>query len=74
MGFAPLALTLAAYGDAPLWYWGDACGPVGALAPGRGVVDLAAARASVGKARAAAPSARGRGSSVDEVVESMSRF
>ena len=47
MGFAPMALTLAAFADAPLWYWGDACGPVGALAPGRGIVDLAAARASV---------------------------
>src|SRR5258708_1637624 len=22
MGFAPMALTLAAYHDAPLWYWG----------------------------------------------------
>ena len=73
MGFAPMALTLAAYSDAPLWYWGDACGPVGALAPGRGIVDLAAARASVGKdARLAfSPWA---GLSVDEVVESMSRF
>lgn len=73
MGFSPMALTLAAYGDAPLWYWGDACGPVGALAPGRGVVDLAAARASVGKDARLAFSPWS-GLSVDEVVESMSRF
>jgi hypothetical protein len=73
MGFAPLALTLAAYADAPLWYWGDACGPIGALAPGRGILDLSAARASV------APDARlafspWPGLTVDEVVESMSQF
>jgi len=73
MGFAPMALTLAAYSDAPLWYWGDACGPVGALAPGRGIVDLAAARASIGKEARLAFSPW-PGLSVDEVVESMSRF
>lgn len=73
MGFVPLAATLAAYADSPLWFWGDACGPIGALAPGRGVVDLAAARASVGKqARLAFSPWRGLG--VDEVVESMSLF
>ena len=73
MGFTPLALTLAAYRDAPLWYWGDACGPVGALAPGRGIVDLAAARAVGRRARAAGvqPVA---GARTDEVVESMARF
>jgi len=73
MGFAPLALTLAACADAPLWYWGDACGPVGALAPGRGIVDLAAARASVA-AHARLAFSPWVGLGVDEVVESMSRF
>ncbi len=73
MGFAPLALTLAAYADAPLWYWGDACGPVGALAPGRGIVDLATARASVAADARLAFSAW-PGLTVDEVVESMARF
>ncbi len=73
MGFVPLPVTLAAYADAPLWYWGDACGPVGALAPGRGIVDLAAARASVGKEARLAFSPW-RGLTIDEVVESMSRF
>ena len=73
MGLVPMALTLAAYHDAPLWYWGDACGPIGALAPGRGVVDLAAARASVADgARLAFSPWSGLG--VDEVVESMARF
>jgi hypothetical protein len=73
MGFVPLALTLAAYRDAPLWYWGDACGPVGALAPGRGIVDLAAARAALGKQTRLAFSPWA-GLTVDEVVESMERF
>jgi hypothetical protein len=73
MGFAPLALTLAACADAPLWYWGDACGPVGALAPGRGIVDLAVARASVAE-QARLAFSPWPGLAVDEVVESMSRF
>jgi hypothetical protein len=73
MGFVPMALTLAAYRDAPLWYWGDACGPVGALAPGRGVVDLPGARASVGQAARLAFSPWA-GLAVDEVVEAMERF
>jgi hypothetical protein len=73
MGFTPFALTLAAYKDAPLWYWGDACGPIGALAPGRGVVDLVAARASVGE-HARLAFSPWRGLRVDEVVESMARF
>ncbi len=73
MGFLPMALTLAAGRDAPLWYWGDACGPVGALAPGRGIVDLAAARASVGDG-AHLVFSPWPGLTVDEVVESMSRF
>ncbi len=73
MGFAPLALTLAAYRDAPLWYWGDACGPVGALAPGRGIVDLAMARASVAE-HARLAFSPWPGLSLDEIVESMSRF
>ena len=73
MGFAPMALTLAAWADAPLWYWGDACGPVGALAPGRGIVDLAAARASV-KEHARLAFSPWSGLSVDEIVESMGQF
>jgi hypothetical protein len=73
MGFVPLPATLAASADAPLWYWGDACGPIGALAPGRGVVDLVTARASVGK-HARLTFSPWRGLSIDEVVESMSRF
>lgn len=73
MGFAPMALTLAACADAPLWYWGDACGPVGALAPGRGIVDLAAARKSVA-AHARLAFSPWVGLSTDEVIESMCRF
>lgn len=73
MGFAPLALTLAAYKDAPLWYWGDACGPVGALAPGRGIVDLAAARASVGE-HARLVFAPWPGLTLDEIVEAAQSF
>jgi hypothetical protein len=71
MGFVPLALTLAAFAaDAPLIYDGDACGPVGALAPGRGVVDLAAVRAAC-----AADSRRAfspwPGLTLDEIVDAM---
>jgi hypothetical protein len=73
MGFAPLALTLSACADAPLWYWGDACGPVGALAPGRGIVDLAAARASVADGARLAFAAW-PGLTPNEVVDAMSRF
>jgi hypothetical protein len=42
MGFWPLALTLDAFAPAPVWYLGDACGPLGALPPGRGLLDVAA--------------------------------
>jgi sugar phosphate isomerase/epimerase len=42
MGFEPLALTQASFGVGPLAYLGDACGPVGALAPGRGELDVGA--------------------------------
>jgi sugar phosphate isomerase/epimerase len=42
MGLAPFALTQAAFGRAPLVYLGDACGPIGALAPGRGELDVSA--------------------------------
>ena len=73
MGFVPMALTLAAYHDAPLWYWGDACGPVGALAPGRGIVDLAAAHAQVGE-QARLAFSPWPGLAVEEVIESMARF
>jgi sugar phosphate isomerase/epimerase len=47
MGFHPLALTLAAWEKAPLVYFGDACGPIGALAPGRGIVDLKRVREAI---------------------------
>jgi hypothetical protein len=41
MGFHPLALSLATFGArSALLYGGDACGPIGALPPGRGVLDL----------------------------------
>ncbi|MDB4969126.1 MAG: Sugar phosphate isomerase/epimerase [Myxococcales bacterium] len=70
MGFAPMALTLAAYADAPLCYYGDACGPIGALAPGHGIVDLAAVQASVSKEARLAFSPWG-GLSLDEVVEAL---
>jgi sugar phosphate isomerase/epimerase len=67
MGFAPLALTLAAFAPAPLCYFGDACGAVGALAPGRGVVDLKAVRAALGESARLAfnPWA---GLSIDEII------
>lgn len=73
MGFVPMAVTLAAHRDAPLWYGGDACGPIGALAPGRGIVDLAAARAAMGEGARLA-FAPWVGLDLDEVVESMSRL
>ena len=73
MGFAPLALTLAAFAPAPLCYFGDACGAVGALAPGRGIVDLKAVRAALGDdARLAfSPWA---GLSIDEIVEAVPKI
>jgi hypothetical protein len=40
MGFVPFGLTQAAFGAAPLVYSGDACGPLGGLAPGQGDLDL----------------------------------
>ena len=69
MGFAPLALTLAAFAG-PLCYFGDACGPVGALAPGRGVVDLAAARAALAPDAAIAFSPW-PGLTLDEVADAL---
>ncbi len=43
MGFHSLAHTAEAFGKpALLAYVGDACGPVGSLAPGRGMLDVAA--------------------------------
>jgi len=73
MGFAPLALTLAAWTPAPLCYFGDACGPVGALAPGRGIVDLAAVRAALadGTRLAFNPWV---GLTTDEVVDALARL
>jgi hypothetical protein len=70
MGFVPMALTLATYADAPLSYFGDACGPIGALGRGHGVVDLAAVEAALPKEgrRAFNPWS---GSSLDEVLEAM---
>jgi sugar phosphate isomerase/epimerase len=47
MGFHPLELTLASWAKAPLVYFGDACGPIGALAPGRGIVDLQRVRKAI---------------------------
>jgi hypothetical protein len=41
MGFQPLELTQATWGNAPLVYWGDACGPICGLVPGQGELDLA---------------------------------
>jgi hypothetical protein len=43
MGFQSLDATLATYGG-PLNYVGDACGPVGALAPGQGLLEVGALR------------------------------
>ncbi len=40
MGFQPLDLTRETFAG-PVVYVGDACGPVGALGPGRGIVDVA---------------------------------
>ena len=42
MGFEPLALSLAAFCGGPIAYHGDACGPIGGLPPGRGLIDLGA--------------------------------
>ena len=42
MGFEPLAVTQAAFGAGKMAYLGDACGPIGALAPGRGMLDVGA--------------------------------
>jgi sugar phosphate isomerase/epimerase len=39
MGFAPLELALSTFGNGPAWGFGDACGPIGALAPGGGLLD-----------------------------------
>jgi hypothetical protein len=73
MGFQPLELQLAAFGArAPLAYVGDACGPVGALAPGRGVLDVAAWIARLRKDAVLAFSPWS-GLTVDEVVEAMGR-
>ncbi|HZS41306.1 MAG TPA: hypothetical protein VFF06_30965 [Polyangia bacterium] len=69
MGFQPLALTLAAFGErAPLVYAGDACGPLGALAPGRGEIDLPSAMAKIAKDAQLAFSPW-TGLTVEEVVE-----
>jgi hypothetical protein len=40
MGLVPFQLTQTAFGQAPLVYLGDACGPIGALPPGSGQLDL----------------------------------
>ncbi len=42
MRLRPLRDTVVAFGSGPLGYLGDACGAVGALAPGHGEVDVAA--------------------------------
>lgn len=70
MGFAPLSLTLTAFAG-PLCYFGDACGPIGALAPGRGIVDLRAVQAALGAETAVAFSPW-PGLSLEEVVAALS--
>jgi hypothetical protein len=40
MGLVPFQLTQAAFGQAPLVYVGDACGPIGGLPPGSGQLDV----------------------------------
>ncbi len=42
MGFSRIEAMVKALGAEPVAYVGDAAGPVGALPPGRGVIDLAA--------------------------------
>jgi hypothetical protein len=42
MGMQPFAVTEAAFGQAPLVYLGDACGPLSGLPPGRGQLELRA--------------------------------
>jgi sugar phosphate isomerase/epimerase len=69
MGFQPLALTVAAFGRGPLAYLGDACGPIGALAPGRGLLDVPALARELGAAALAF--SPWPGLSVDEVVEAL---
>jgi hypothetical protein len=50
MGFHPMALSLATFGArSALVYGGDACGPIGALPPGHGVLDLPALTAGLPK-------------------------
>ncbi|MFI5288811.1 MAG: hypothetical protein ACHQ17_04140 [Polyangia bacterium] len=74
MGLYPLELTLAAFAPrAPLVFVGDACGPVGALAPGRGLLDVAAlaARLPADAARAFSP---WPGLTTDEVTEAVTRL
>jgi sugar phosphate isomerase/epimerase len=73
MGFQPLALTLAAWSPAPLCYFGDACGPVGGLAPGRGIVDLAAVRAALAEGTRMAFNPW-PGLTVDEIIEAVARI
>jgi sugar phosphate isomerase/epimerase len=73
MGFQPLPVTLAAWSSSPLCYFGDACGPVGALAPGRGIVDLPAVRAALADGTRLAFNPW-PGLDVDEVVEAMARI
>jgi hypothetical protein len=68
MGFQPLDATVAAFGAGPLAYVGDACGPVGALAPGRGQVELAKIAAAL-PAEAAVAFSPWAGLTVDEALE-----
>jgi hypothetical protein len=35
----PMAVSAAAFGPGPLHYLGDACGPIGGLAPGHGILE-----------------------------------
>jgi sugar phosphate isomerase/epimerase len=71
MGFAPFALTAAAFAArAALVYAGDACGPIGALAPGRGLLDVRAAVAAT-PADALVAFSPWTGLTVDEVIEAL---
>lgn len=48
MGVEPLSATLGSFRSGPLTYVADACGPVGALGPGRGMVHGAVLRDLLG--------------------------
>ena len=67
MGYVPMPLTLAAWDKPVACYFGDACGPIGALAPARGIVDLAPVKRALAESTAVAFSPWS-GSTLDEIV------